>query len=199
MGTTGTLPTLQASAETAFDNNGAPTINYSFAMPGASLALSPSFLSALIGDSLTLAIDLDLGANPSSGLSFRSGGVKATLPVTLDLPGIKIDAVVVAAEAQGSGLDFVFGVNFTGGLAGLPISFSVEGLGAKFPMAVGSGVLGIDPGAVQPAMPTGIGIDLTLPVLAAESPRIRIRGFQPGTGRDRSCRGRLSRRRPRLV
>ncbi len=199
MGTTGTLPTLQASAETAFDCNGAPTINYSFAMPGASLALSPSFLSALIGDSLTLAIDLDLGANPSSGLSFRSGGVKATLPVTLDLPGIKIDAVVVAAEAQGSGLDFVFGVNFTGGLAGLPISFSVEGLGAKFPMAVGSGALGIDPGAVQPAMPTGIGIDLTLPVLAAESPRIRIRGFQPGTGRDRSCRGRLSRRRPRLV
>ena len=160
------MPTLQVSAATALDGGGAPTIDYSFSLPDANLALSPSFLSPLIGDSLSLPLNLDLDANPSSGLQFRSGGVKATLPVTLNLPGIKIDAVVVAAEVQGSGLDFVFGVNFTGGLAGLPISFAVEGLGARFPVAVGSGALGIDPGAVQPAMPTGLGIDLTLPVLS---------------------------------
>jgi hypothetical protein len=161
-----TMSTLQVSAKTALDSGGAPTINYSFSLPDANLSISPSFLSALVGNSLTLPVNLDLDANPATGLKFRSGGVKSTLPVTLDLPGIKIDGVEITAEAQGSGLDFGFGVNFTGGLDGLPISFSVEGLGVKFPVAVGSGALGIDPGAVQPLMPTGLGIDLTLPVLS---------------------------------
>ncbi len=160
------MPSVQLSAETALDGGGAPTINYALTLPSASLALAPAFLSILVGNSLTLPVNVDVAADPENGLSFRSGGVKATIPVNLDLPGIDIKSVTIAVEAQGSGLDFIFAVSFTGGFEGLPVSCTVDGLGVKFPVAVGSGGLGIDPGGVQPAMPTGIGVDLTLPVLS---------------------------------
>jgi hypothetical protein len=67
-----TMSTLKVSAQTALDNAGAPTINYSFSLPDANLSISPSFLSALVGNSLILPVNLDLDANPSIGLKFRS-------------------------------------------------------------------------------------------------------------------------------
>jgi len=68
-----------------------------------------------------------------------------------------------------------FGVSFTGALPGIPLSFTIDGLGVNIPVAVGDGGLGIDPSGVQPAMPSGIGVDLSLPVLSGG-------GFLASTG-----------------
>lgn len=160
------LPTMSVIVETHEDGSGAPTVDYQLSVQNATLSLAPAVLSALVGNALSLPLNLDLSANPADGLQFQSGGVKATLPTNLDLPGIDIQSLTVALEALGSGIDFSFGVALTGGLPGLPISFTVSGLGVKFPVAVGAGALGIDPQAVQPLVPTGIGVDLTLPVLS---------------------------------
>jgi hypothetical protein len=160
------VPTMALSAETTTDSSGAPTVSYQLSTAGAKLSLVPDLLSALIGNALAMPIDLDLKANPVDGFQFQSGGVKATLPTNLDLPGIDIQSVTVAIEAENSGIDFSFSVALTGGLPGLPISFTVAGLGVKFPVAIGVGGLGIDPNAVQPVSPTGLGVDLTLPVLS---------------------------------
>jgi hypothetical protein len=51
----------------------------------------------------------------------------------------------------------------------------VDGLGAVFPVAIGNGGLGIDPVGVRPALPTGVGLELTLPILSGG-------GFLASTG-----------------
>ena len=169
------LPSVALSAATAKGSGGTPTVTYAVSLPGGQLSLSPDVLAALIGNALSLAVDLDLDADPDNGLKFRSGGVRATIPANVSLPGIDVRAVEIALETAGSGIDFSFGVSFTGGLPGLPLTFTVDGLGAKFPVAVGAGGLGVDPGGVQPALPTGIGVDLSLPVLSGG-------GFLASTG-----------------
>lgn len=169
------LPSAGVSASTGLDSNGLPTVTWGVSLAGAQLSLAPQLLAALVGDSLSMPVDLDLAADPENGVQFRSGGVRATLPTNVSLPGIDIRAVEIAVEAQGSGIDFSFGVSFTGGLPGIPLSFTIDGLGMDMPVAVGNGGLGIDPSSVQPAMPSGIGVDLTLPVLSGG-------GFLESTG-----------------
>ena len=158
--------TVNLSAKTNVDGGGLPTVNYEISLGNAKLSLAPDFLAALIGNALTFPITLDLTADPSNGIQFQSGGIKATLPTNLDLPGIDIQSLTVDVETQGSAIDFSFTTALTGGFEGLPVSFSVSGLGVKFPVAVGAGALGIDPQGVQPVPPNGIGVDLTLPVLS---------------------------------
>ena len=169
------LASVALTASTALDSSGLPTVTYGVSLPGAQVSLAPELLAALVGDALSLPIDLDLNADPANGLRFRSGGVHATLPTNVNLPGIDIRAVEIAVETKGSGIDLSFGVSFTGNLPGIPLTFSIDGLGVNIPVAVGDGGFGIDPSAVQPAMPTGIGVDLSLPVLSGG-------GFLESTG-----------------
>ena len=157
---------VDLSANTGIDGGGAPTVGYGITLDNAKLSLAPDFLTALVGNALSLPMKLDLTASPADGIQFRSGGIKATLPTNLDLPGIDIQSLTVEVDTEGSGIDFGFTVALSGGFPGLPVSFTVAGLGVKFPVEVGAGSLGIDPQAVQPIAPNGIGVDLTLPVLS---------------------------------
>src|SRR5271165_2012404 len=170
-----TLASVAVGAQTGLDAAGAPKVSFTISLPGANLSLSPDLLSALIGSALALPVDVEIGADPESGLSLTGGGVRVTLPTNVQLPGIELQAVELGVSSAASGLEFDFGVAFTSSLAGLPINLSVDGLGAGFPLALSGGTFGIDPGAVHPTLPSGFGVDLPLPALAGG-------GFLDSTG-----------------
>lgn len=162
------LGAVGASLAAQVDAGGNPSLSGGLILPSAQLSLPTDMLAAVLGSALALPLDVDLGIDPAQGVSFRGGGVKATVPVNLSLPGVDLRAVEVSLTAAGGGLSLGFGVAFTAGLPGLPVAFTADGLGAGFPIAIGQGGggIGIDPGAIQSLLPTGLGIDLTLPVLA---------------------------------
>ena len=157
---------LSAGLGSGVDAGGAPKLSYTLGLPDAHLSLASGVLSILLGDALDVPVDLELAADPELGLSFKGGGVRATVPANVDLPGINIRALEIAVSDSGGGLEFDFGLGLTGGLPGIPITLTVDGLGAAFPLATGGASLGIDPGAVRPLPPNGIGLDLNLPIVS---------------------------------
>ncbi len=151
---------------TGIDGSGNPKFTYIVSLQKAQLSLLTDVLKAILGDKLSLIIDVDLAADPEGGISLKGGGVRTTIPANIDLPGIDISAVNVALQSSASGLDFNFGIAFTGGFPGVPLTVTVDGLGAGFPITTGSSNLGIDPSAVHAITPTGLGIDLDVPVVS---------------------------------
>src|SRR5439155_9378147 len=137
-----TLASVSASATTSTDSGGAPMVSFGISLLGTELSLAAEVLAALIGNALAMPIDIELSADPQRGLSFRGGGVRATLPVNVSLPGIDLRAVNLSLTTANHGLNLGFGVTFTAGLPGLPLTFTVDGLGADFPVALGSAGLG---------------------------------------------------------
>jgi hypothetical protein len=170
-----TIATVSVGAVTSLDANGNPHISYVLSLPDAKLGLVSGVISALLGDSFSMPIDLELAADPVSGIALKSGGVQAAIPVNLSLPGIDINALDLALSATAGTVQFDFGMSFTGSLPGIPLTLSVEGLGAGFPISTGQGPLGLDPSGVQPLFPTGLGLDLDLPVISGG-------GFLDNTG-----------------
>jgi hypothetical protein len=169
------LPSVKVGVTTAVDSGGVPIASMEIAAAGAELSLSANLLALLVGDSFSIPIDLDVDADPQVGLVFAGGGVRTTVPARLDLPFIDVRAVDAELTSANAGLTLGFGVAFTGSLPGLPLRFTVDGLGAVFPVAIGNGGLGIDPVGVRPALPTGVGLELTLPILSGG-------GFLASTG-----------------
>jgi hypothetical protein len=160
------LSDTAVGVKTNVDGGGAPAAAFTFAAPRAQLSLAVDILAALLGDALDLPVDLDIGADPVRGVSLTGGGIKATLPANISLPGVDLQAVELSLSSAGPGLKFGFGVGFTAGFGGLPISFTVDGVGVDFPLSLGGGALGVDAGAVRPIAPNGIGLDLTVPVVS---------------------------------
>ena len=169
------LSNIGVDIATGVDAGGTPTFTIGFATPAARISLGDAIVSALVGDALDIGMDLALDATPDHGLTFRGGGVRATLPASVDLPGVEVNAIEAGLESAGPRLALTFGVAFTGGLPGIPISFAIDGLGAAFPVDIGNGSLGIDPAGVRPQLPSGLGVDLTLPIVSGG-------GFLANTG-----------------
>ena len=161
-----TLATVSIGGQTGTDSSGNAMVSYSISLPDAQLSLASDVLSLLLGDRFSMPIDLELAADPEQGFTLKGGGVRASVPANVNLPGIDISAVEIAVSSAGDGLEFAFGVALTGGIPGVPLTLTVDGLGAAFPISTGTGDLGLDPAAVHPTMPTGLGLDLNLPVLS---------------------------------
>ena len=170
-----TIATVSVGAATSIGPSGNPQISYVLSLPDGKLALVSGVISALLGNSFSMPVDLELAADPVSGIALKSGGVRAAIPANLSLPGIDINAVDLALSDSGGAVEFDFGISFTGSLPGIPLTLSVEGLGAGFPISTGQGDLGLNPSAVQPLFPTGLGLDLDLPVISGG-------GFLDNTG-----------------
>jgi hypothetical protein len=170
-----TVATVSVAAATSLDASGNPQISYLLSFPDGKLSLVSGFAAALLGKSFSMPIDLELAADPVSGIALQSGGVRAAIPANLSLPGIDINAIDLALSASGGTVEFDFGISFTGSLPGIPLTLTVEGLGAGFPIATGQGNLGLDPSGVHPTFPTGLGLDLDLPVISGG-------GFLDNTG-----------------
>ena len=159
------LSSVTVSANTIIDGGGQPSVSFSATLPQAKLSLNPDALKVLLGESLSMPLDLDLDASPDLGFAFKGGGVRLVLPTNLDLPGIDLKAVTVDLQTHGLGVQLGFAATLTGSLPGIPLNITVDGLGVAFPITVGDGGLGIDPGGVKPVLPSGLGLDLSLPVL----------------------------------
>jgi hypothetical protein len=160
------LSDIAIGVKIGVDGAGAPAAAFTFASPRAQLDLAIDILSALVGGALSLPVDLDLGADPVNGLSLAGGGVRATLPANVSLPGVNLRAVELSLSAPASGLEFGFGVGLSGDFPGLPLNFTVDGVGVAFPFALGGGRFGVDPGNVRPISPTGFGLDITVPPIS---------------------------------
>jgi hypothetical protein len=160
------LSDVNVDVGTGLDAGGLPTISVGVATPRAQLSVGGDIVEALLDDEMNVAMDLALDATPDSGLTFRGGGVRATVPANVDLPVIEVHAIEAGLDARGTGLGLTFGVAFTGGLPAVPISFAVDGVGAVFPIDIGSGDLGINPAGVRPALPTGLGVGLEVPIVS---------------------------------
>jgi len=95
------------------DTSGAPAATIKLLAPMAQLDLAADIVAALVGEALSLPIDLNIDADPRSGLSLAGGGVRATVPANISLPGIDLRAVELSIAGAASGLEFGFGVGFT--------------------------------------------------------------------------------------
>jgi len=160
------LATVAFSVGAGIDSGGLPMVSFGVSLADAQLSLAADVLSSLIGNVLSMPVDLELGADREGGLLFRGGGVRATVPANVNLPGIDLHAVDIAVTAADGGLHLSFGVSLTAGLPGIPLTLTVDGFGADFPFMLGSGGLGVDAEGVRPVLPTGLGVDLSLPALS---------------------------------
>ena len=155
------------SATTALDKNGNPKISWTVSLPQAQLSLVSDVVAALVSDKLTLPVDLDLVADTDTGLSIKGGGVRASIPANISLPGLEISTVDLALTATASNVEFAFGLGLTGSLPGFPLlSVSASGVGAAFPLSTGTAQLGLDLAGIRALAPTGLGLDLSLPLIS---------------------------------
>jgi len=171
-----TLGNFSVGAETAIGINGQPKVEWTISLSQAELSLVADAIPALLGDKLKIPIDLKLAADPETGLALQGGGVRASLPAKISLPGVDISSVDLEVSLPGGNgnLDFGFALSFTASLPGFPLfSVSATGLGAKFPISIGTGSLGLGPVGV--VLPNGLGVDLNLPIIAGG-------GFLQNTG-----------------
>jgi hypothetical protein len=154
-------------ASTTIDKNGNPKVSWTISLPRAQLSLVPDAVKAIVGDTLSLPVDLDLTADPETGLSLKGGGVRASIPANFSLPGIEVSNVDLALTSTAANVAFGFGLDLTGSLPGVPLlSISASGIGAAFPLLTGAKGLGLDLGGIQTLSPTGLGLDLPLPVIS---------------------------------
>jgi hypothetical protein len=155
------------SVTTALDAAGNPKISWTISLPQARLSLVSDVIAALATDQLSLPFDLDLTADAEIGLSVRGGGVRASLPANIRLPGIEISTVDLALATSGSDVEFSFGLSLTGTLPAFPLlSVSASGVGAAFPLSTGGAELGLNAAAIRATEPSGLGLDLALPVIS---------------------------------
>jgi hypothetical protein len=171
-----TLGSFSVGAETAIGINGIPKVQWTVSLSQAELSLVADAVAALLGNSLKMPIDLKLAADPETGLAVQGGGIRANLPTNISLPGVEIGALELEVSLPGGAgrLDFGFGINFTASLPGFPLfSVAATGLGAKFPLSIGTGSLGL--GGVEIVPPNGLGMDLNLPIVSGG-------GFLQNTG-----------------
>jgi hypothetical protein len=162
-----TLTNFSVGAQTGIDAGGDPAVAWLINLPQAQLSLVADVVSALLGDTLAIPMDLDLAADPELGFALKGGGLRATLPANLNLPGVDISAVDLAVSASGADIEFSFGISFTAALPGFPLlSLTATGLGASFPLSTGTADLGLNLAGVVPTLPSGLGIDLALPVIS---------------------------------
>ena len=162
-----TLGNFSVGAETAIGINGEPKVQWTISLSQAELSLVADAVAALLGNNLKMPIDLKLVADPESGLSVQGGGIRASLPTNISLPGVEIGGLELEVSLPGGAgrLEFGFGINFTASLPGFPvISVAATGLGARFPFSIGADSLGL--GGVEPVPPNGLGIDLNLPIIS---------------------------------
>ena len=162
-----TLGNFSVGIRTAFDAAGAPKVSWILNLPKASLSLVADVVAALLGEKLKIPIDLNLSADAEVGLAIVGGGVRASLPANLSVPGVDISGVDLEVSTSGGDVQFSFGMSFTASLPGFPLlTVAATGLGASFPISTGTANLGLNLAAIRPTLPTGLGIDLALPVIS---------------------------------
>ena len=161
-----TLSNLTVAAQTVLDVSGNPKISWVINLPSALLSLVPDVLAALLGNNLSIPMNLDLVADPELGFAVKGGGLRASLPANLSLPSVNISAVDLEVSTSGEDIQFAFGIGFGASLPGFPlVSLTATGLGASFNVSTGTINLGIKP-PFPLRLPTGLGLDLALPVIS---------------------------------
>lgn len=129
-------------------------------------ALLPAQLAALLGagpDRATVASDLRLHADAAGGLRFDDGGLRVQLPARLNLPGLSARDFAVELGEHGAGLGLGATIGLLARLPGVPVEAQLEGVGLRLPFALDGPALGLLANAIEAPLPSGIGIDLTLP------------------------------------
>ena len=161
-----TLTHFSVGLQTTINADGTPNAVWTIDLPQAQLSLVAGVVSTLLGDTLSIPMDLDLTADPKLGFALKGGGLRATLPANLSLPGVDISGVDLAVSTSGGDVQFAFGISFTAALPRFPLlSLTATGLGASFPVSTGTSNLGLNAAGISPTLPSGLGIDLALPVI----------------------------------
>jgi len=143
-------------------------------LPQAALRLAPAALARLVPAPGPLAIDLDIGFDGASGMTFGgSSQLQVRVPVEASFPGGRLESVDLAIRLVGnvgSGLELAVGARVTAriSLPGAPIELSLSGLGLELPFGLGDvPVRGLDPARIADLPATGAGVDVALPIVRA--------------------------------
>ena len=130
-----------------------------------SAALLPEPIAALLGagrDRATAPTRLGLAADALGGLRFGESGVRVELPGRLSLPGVSAHGFGLELAGHDAGLALTAAVSLKAQLPGVPVTAQIEGVGITVPFSVTNAALG-PPSAIEPPLPTGIGLELGLP------------------------------------
>jgi hypothetical protein len=134
---------------------------------GFQAALLPEELAAFLGaggDRSTAPTQLRIQADAAGGLRFEGSGVRVELPGSLSLPGVSARGMAVELEVDQAGLQLKPTIGLRAKLPGFPVEANLDGVGISVPFALNREAFGPSPdGIPKPPLPTGIGIDLTLP------------------------------------
>ena len=142
---------------------------------GGRVALAPGFVKSLVPVNLTFPLEIDLHSAPGVGVLFAgSPGLETRL--TGSDAGRWLDLGIGIVDVPGaSALDVSFATSLDVSLPATPISAHIDGIGLHVPIGLKLGepmfpaLDGI--GIVEP---TGIGVDLDLPVLSGSGMLARI-------------------------
>jgi uncharacterized protein DUF6603 len=139
---------------------------------GGSVRIAPGDLAALLPALGPLPLDVDLAFDEKRGASIAgSTTLKVRLPTSATLPGIAVGPLDVELKpgVGPGGLSVQVHVtsSFALELPGLPLDLDLSGLGISLPFSLGDrGGLGFALDALEKVLPTGAGVDLSLPVLS---------------------------------
>lgn len=128
-------------------------------------AMLPEPVAALLGagkDRATAPNRLALQADAAGGLRFGESGLRVELPVSLSLPGVSAREFAVELAEHEAGVAVTAAVSLKAQLPGLPVKAQLAGVGITVPFSVTGGALG-PPAGIEPALPSGIGLELGLP------------------------------------
>ena len=150
--------------------SGAP-LTFALALEQFRAALLPSALAAMLGAGAergTAPADLRLRADAANGLRFDDGGLRVALPARLPLPALSARDFAVELGEHRLGLGLGATISLAARLPGVPVEANLAGVGLTLPLALGRGALGeqalgLLANAIEAPLPSGIGLDLTLP------------------------------------
>ena len=141
--------------------------SFALTIEGFRAALLPEQLAAFLGagrDRSTAPTQLRIQADAAGGLRFDGTGVRVELPVSLPLPAVSARGMAVELDAHQAGLQLKPTIGLRAKLPGVPVEADLDGVGISVPFALSKEALGpLLDGVLDPALPTGIGIELTLP------------------------------------
>ena len=157
--------TLAAGLSGGADAAGAFEAHAHLTLSKGEVVLAPDFLAAFVPIPTHYPLDFSLKAEPGTGVTLNgSPSLRLRLGGTEDH---WLDLVSdVVADAAAPALRLGFRTSLVAGLPGAPVELQVDGLGFDLPLSLKLGTpLLPDPAALRPALPSGIGADLQLPVL----------------------------------
>lgn len=177
------LGALAFTAELTLGPDGAPSLKGRLQIRGGAVRLPLQEFAALVPGLGPVPLDLDIGFGSATGVDIAgSPTLRVRLASGASLPGLSMGPLDVTVALNGTALEVRLAGSVGLDLGGVPVHLDLAGLGLGMPFSLGGEApAGFDRSRLVPAVPSGAGIDLGLPMISG-SGRVQRTGDGRYTG-----------------